>query len=275
MRPRVSLLTGVGVPADPETTLLVTALARRGIDAPVVAWSDATAMADPGDLVIIRTTWDYTHTPTAFVEALRRCPAPLWNPVDVVADNIHKRYLLELAAAGVPVVPTRLLVPGDDLTGVTGRIVLKPEVSAGADGIGLFDAADPAAAAHLATLLDRGAVLLQPYMPQVQTGERSLIFLGGTFSHAVHKVPAAGDFRVQEHHGGRSQPCVPTADELRVADLALATVGTELLYARVDLLVTAEGPLVMELELIEPSLFLEQDEHAPDRLAAAIVAALR
>lgn len=274
MRPRVSLLTGVGVPTDPETTLLVAALDRLGIDAPVVAWSDAAAMADPGDLVVIRTTWDYTHTPTEFVEALRRCAAPLWNPLEVVEGNIHKRYLLDLAAAGVPVVPTRLLVPGAELTGVVGRIVLKPEISAGADGVGLFDATDPAAAAHLVSLLERGDVLLQPYMAEVETGERSLIYLGGEFSHAVHKVPATGDFRVQEHHGGRSEACRPTADELRVADLALAGVRTDLLYARVDLLVTADGPLLMELELVEPSLFLELDERAPGRLADAIAAAL-
>lgn len=271
---RVTLLTGVDMPVpDEETALLVEALAAIDVESDVVAWSDDAAMADPGDLVVIRTTWDYTFQPDAFLDTLPRWGSRLRNTWPVVAGNVRKRYLLDLAAAGVPVVPTRLLTASDGLEGATGRIVLKPEIAAGADGIGLFDAADPAAAVHLAGLRARGDVLLQPYLPAVQDGERSLMYLGGRFSHAVRKVPATGDYRVQEEHGGHTTPYPPSAAELRVAELALAHVGQELLYARVDLVVTADGPLLMELELIEPALYLEHDSAAPHRFAEVIRAA--
>ena len=192
----------------------------------------------------------------------------------MIERNVAKRYLIELADAGVPVVPTRLLQPGDGLAGATGRIVLKPEIAAGADGIGLFDPDDPAAATHLAALYGRGNVLLQPYLPSVRDGERSLMYLGGSYSHAVRKVPAGGDFRVQVEHGGVTTPYDPSAAERRVADRALAAVAADLLYARVDLVTTPDGPLLMELELIEPELFLTHADGALDRFAGVIAAAV-
>lgn len=276
MTPRVTLLTGADMPVpDDETVHLVEALGRAGLQARIAVWSDEAAIADPGDLVVVRTTWDYTFMPDRFLATLPRWGSSLQNPFPVIAGNVAKRYLIALAEAGVPVVPTRLLTAGETLGAATGRIVLKPEIAAGADGVGLFDADDPAAAAHLETLYERGDVLLQPYLESVQDGERSLIYLGGEFSHAVRKVPAGGDFRVQVEHGGVTTPHTPTAAELRVAEASLAQVGHDLLYARVDLVATPDGPLLMELELIEPDLFLGHADGAFDRFAAVIAAAAR
>jgi glutathione synthase/RimK-type ligase-like ATP-grasp enzyme len=278
MTPRVTLLTGAEMPVpDGETALLAATLDRSGMDARIVAWSDEAAIADPGDLVVIRSTWDYTVRPDTFLATLARWQAPLWNPRPVIEANLRKRYLVELADAGVPVVPTRLLTAGDTLGTVTtpdGRIVLKPEIAAGSDGIGLFDVDDPRAAVHLESLFARGDVLLQPYLPSVQDGERSLMYLGGSLSHAVRKVPADGDFRVQSEYGGVTTRYIPSAAERRVAEAALAEVGADLLYARGDLVPTAGGPLLMELELIEPDLFLTYADGAMERFAEVIASAI-
>ncbi len=281
MNPRISLLTGTDMPVpDNETVLLLSALDDIGIGHRVVTWSDEAAMADPGDLVVVRTTWDYAATPDLFLHTLRAWGSRMWNPWEVIRGNVHKRYLVDLAAAGVPVVPTRVLTAPDGLPGLSGlgglggRIVLKPAIAAGADGIGLFDADDPAAVTHLGALLARGEVLVQPYIPEVRDGERSLIYLGGVFSHAVRKVPASGDFRVQQEHGGTTTVHLPSDAEVALAKAALAQVGHALLYARVDLVTTSGGPLLMELELIEPELFLVSDPQSPARFAAVIADAI-
>ena len=147
----------------------------------------------------------------------------------------------------------------------TAALVVKPAVSSGSRGAGRFEAGDPAAAAHLAELVADRDALVQPYIASVaEGGERSLIFLAGEFSHAVDKLPAAGDYRVQEMYGGRYSTHSPTAAETAVAERALAAApAAELLYARVDLVDGPDGPLVMELELIEPELFLGFDADAP------------
>lgn len=269
--PLVTLLTGAEMPiADNATELITAALAVVGVDSRTIVWSDAAAMAEPSDAVIISTTWDYSRAADRFVAALRSAAGPVYNPVDVVEWNLHKKYLIELSAAGVAVVPTRLIRPGDDADLGSGEVVLKPAISAGAHGLGRFDAAEPAAAEHLNALLQLGDVLVQPFRPEVLDGERSLIFLGGVFSHAVRKVPADNDFRVQEELGGMTTAYRPTDAELQLAETALAQVDAPVLYARVDLIGSRGGPLLMELELIEPDLFLSHSDGAAGRLADAI-----
>ena len=139
--------------------------------------------------------------------------------------------------------------------------MVKPAVSSGSRGAGRFEAGDPGAAGHLAALVADRDALVQPYVPSVaERGERSLIFFGGRFSHAVDKIPARGDYRVQEMYGGRYRRHQPTPPEMAAAERALAAAPADaLLYARVDLVEGGDGPLVMELELIEPELFLGFD----------------
>jgi len=156
-----------------------------------------------------------------------------------------------------------------------GEVVIKPAVSIGAWGAALVAANSPEAAAHLEALALLGDVLVQPMVDSVTTaGEVSLVYLGGEFSHAVRKVPAAGDYRVQDHHGGTVHEHVPTDGELVVAGAALAVVEEPLLYARADLVALDDGPAVIELELIEPELFVRTEPAAPLRFARAIATRL-
>jgi glutathione synthase/RimK-type ligase-like ATP-grasp enzyme len=276
--PHILLLSIASLPhEDLDNPLLVTALAERGIGSSVVTWSEPASWPAGSDLAVIRTTWDYTFRRAEFILAMDSLPMPLANPAAVVEWNSHKGYLVELAEAGVPVVPSVLLRQGDPPVlpeTEVARIVVKPAVAAGGRGAGLFDASDPAAAHHLAELLTAGDVLVQPFEPSVSAGERSLIFFGGHYSHAVRKVPAEADFRVQPRYGGRLLEHQATEAEVAAARTALSCVSEELLYARVDLVGTSDRPLVMEVELIEPEVFLPMAVGAAGRFADAIAARL-
>jgi len=265
--------------SDAETRPLLEALAARGVDAEPAPWDDdAVAWAD-ADLVAVRTTWDYTEHRDAFLAWAGRVDAAtrLVNPLPVLTWNSHKRYLTDLAAAGVPVVPTVLLEAGGPVPDVLGEgpLVIKPAVSAGGRGARLGSAAadlrDTAA-----ELLIGGDVLVQPAVGSIgRDGEVSLIRLGDTWSHAVRKLPAAGGFLVHEKHGGRLEDHVPTTREVAVAEQALAAAPGPVAAARVDLVRLDGEPVVMELELIEPELFLRRAPAAPARLADALLAVLR
>lgn len=274
----VHLLTGVDMPKrDPESHLLVAALEDLGAAAQLVPWRGPGSGSQAADIAVVRSTWDYTPRREEFVGWCRHADqsTPVHNGPDVIEWNSHKQYLLELRDAGVPAMPTVVVGAGDSVSAVPGdwdRVVIKPAVSSGAVGAGRFDASDPAAVAHLRALLQSGDALVQPFAESVPTaGERSLIFLGGTFSHAVNKTPVEGDYRVQESRGGRVALHDPAGDELEAAYAAVAIPDAELLYARVDLVDLDGAPHVIELELIEPELFLGVHPEAPGRLARAIL----
>jgi glutathione synthase/RimK-type ligase-like ATP-grasp enzyme len=273
----VLLLTAESLPhEDLDTQLLAGALTELGIGSSTVPWTLVTDRTD-ADLAVIRTTWDYTFRREEFLGFLESLPMPVVNPSAVARWNSHKGYLAELGAAGVPVVPVTMVAQGGRaLIPAVGadRIIVKPAISAGARGVGLFASDDPAAAEHLAALIEVGDALVQPFEASVAEGERSLLYLGGTFSHAIRKIPADGDFRVQTRYGGQNLPHRAGPAELAAAQAALDRVDAELLYARVDLVGTIESPLVMELELIEPELFLPMAPGSAELLAAAIAALL-
>lgn len=273
----VLLLSTSSLPHDDyDTPLLATALAARGVDSSTVDWREA---ADRGaDLVLVRSPWDYTQHLDEFLDVLSRIRCTLLNPAAVIRWNSHKKYLVELADAGIPVVPTALTRRGDDTLdpGFDGPLVIKPAISAGAYLTERFDGFDDAARRHLATLTSTGDVLVQPLLDLSQHGERSLMFLDGEYSHTVRKTPRNGDFRVQVRHGGVERNDEPTDRERELAQECLRHVpgGEGLLYARVDLAGPRDAPQLMELELIEPQLFLDRAHGAADRLAAAVVRAL-
>jgi glutathione synthase/RimK-type ligase-like ATP-grasp enzyme len=235
------------------------------------------------DLVVLRSTWDYAERRDDFLDWIDRLPRVL-NAPEVVRWNTDKRYLDELAAAGLPVVPTRFLEPGEPLDPPASRFVVKPSVSAGGRQTASYEAHElELARRHLETLHAAGrAAMVQPYLEGVDSvGEAALIWLGGEYSHAVTKSallrrgqqPGSGLY-LEETIAMRS----PSGDERDVAERVLAGLPFEarqLLYARVDLLPTDEGPVVLELELTEPSLFLGYEPAAADRLADGIAAALR
>ena len=263
--------------SDAETRPLLEALAARGVDAAPAPWDDDTVAWDDADLVAVRTTWDYTEHRDAFLAWAGRVDAAtrLVNPLPVLTWNSHKRYLTELAAAGVPVVPTLLLDAGGPVPDVLGAgpLVIKPAVSAGGRGTRLGAAEE--LRVPVGDLLAVGDVLVQPAVESIgRDGEVSLIRLGGIWSHAVRKLPAAGGFLVHEKHGGRLEDHVPTVREVAVAEQALAAAPGPVVAARGDLVRLDGEPVVMELELIEPELFLRRAPGAPARLADALLATL-
>lgn len=262
---------------------LRSSLEHRGAQVTAAVWNDPAVDWAGFDTVVIRSTWDYIDHLDDFLAWTQRVAAVtrLHNSPAVVGWNAHKGYLDELHAFGLPVVPTRLLRQGEAVTldqvlrrQGWGLAVVKPAVSAGArdtERVALRDVAEHQE--FFDGLLARGDVLVQPYVESVtQGGERSLMFFQGRYSHAVRKVAAEGDFRVQPQFGG-----VITADQppQKVKDLArsiLERAEVDTLYARVDLVRIGEKWKLLELELIEPLLFFSTDQRAVHRFADAILA---
>lgn len=283
MRP-VLLATCAAYPdGDEDGLALLAALADRGLDARFAVWNDPAADWS-GALTVLRSTWDYTLHRDAFLDWAGRVPR-LANPAEVVRWNSDKVYLHELEAAGVPVTPTRVVPPGAaPAFPRTGEFVVKPSVGAGSRGAGRFRPEDAARAAeHAAQLHAAGrTVLVQPYLAGVdEAGETALIYLDGVFSHAVRKGPmlaGAAVYALDETQGLFIEENItartPSPAELAVGERAVAAVrarfGATLLYTRVDLLPSPDGPVVVELELTEPSLFLGFADGAAGRLADAI-----
>ena len=263
----------------------VAPLAAIGWTVEDVPWR-APADWDAYDAVVIRSPWDYQDAPDDFLavlETIDRSSARLENPMAVVRWNLRKTYLRDLTDVGVPVVPTLWAESGltaevlADAVRQWGAVVTKPIVSANADGTFRLDVeADWSEA--LSALADRPS-LVQPFVPAVVAeGEHSVFAFGGAVSHAILKTPAAGDFRVQEEHGGRIRGVEPEPALLAITRRALAAVPHDapLLYARVDAVRVANGDFaVMELELIEPSLYFPFAQGSAALFAAALDALCR
>ena len=291
----VALVTCRALPdGDPDDVGLPAALAAHGMASGWEIWDDPDVDWAAFDRVLIRSPWDYPDRRDAFIAWARSVPR-LSNPADVLDWNTDKRYLADLALAGLPVVPTAFVAPGDDIDerALDGEMVVKPAVSAGARGTGRVS--DPGAArAHIAALHAEGAIaMVQPYVPSVDDeGETGLVYLGGTFSHAFRKAPiltAQGVAPMADPVGGLPAAEAMFAQETitaRDADTAYrATADWVLLYvrerfgpltyARIDLVAGPDGtPLLMEAELTEPSLYLWLGAGASDRLARAVAADL-
>ena len=268
-RPKPALTSGDALLAD--------ALRRLGATVSAVPW-DA---VDPGReeaVVCLRSTWDYHLRWQEFRQWVRGFAKRrrLWNPAETVLWNADKIYLRDLASAGVALPRTRWFEPGERpavaaLLREWGapRAVLKPRVSATAFGTHEVSGDDSLAERDWASL-ERSGCLLQEFVPEIRSrGEVSLVFLGGTYSHAVLKRPNAGDFRVQRDFGGSLEVTTPQADAIAFGEAVLAAAAKPWLYARVDLVETDTGPVLMELELIEPDLFLTPP--AATRLAEGLI----
>lgn len=268
--PRIALVTCRPQPEyDRDLPVLARAVARAGADVHVVGWDDPDVDWAGFDLAVIRSTWDYSLRADAYVAWAERCArlTRLANPAPVVRWNTDKRYLGELAAAGVPTVPTYYCPPGEkpELPEGDGEFVVKPTSGAGARYAARYRTEErDTALAQIARMHDEGyTAMVQPYMRRIDTtGERALVFLGGQYLHAIRKgaVLAPGTaYDADKIPHPDLRPWEATAAELDVAARALQAVpdAPELLYARVDLVDSPEGdPLVMELELVEPNLFL-------------------
>jgi hypothetical protein len=253
------------VESDGDDDGLIEALRARGLHARWLSWDDP--QTEAADLVILRATWDYAERREEFLAWTTRV-GNLLNAPPVIAWNSDKHYLRDLAEAGIPTVPSVFLEPGESLALPRGELVVKPAIGAGSiDTLRFTDRS--AAAEHAAMLLDAGrSVLAQPYDARVEDGETALVFLGGEQSHAFTKgpmLPPQGSQPALDESGTFATEKLGPADpdvelwELghRVLDAAAAHLGmprSEFLYARVDLIGGRDEPVLLELELIEPSL---------------------
>lgn len=275
----VALVTG-GVPEEVAAYAagmdapLVAALRERGARLHAPTWDDATIDWSAFDVAVVRAAWDYPARRDEFVAWAERAAAAtaLWNPAEVLRWNTHKSYLIELEERGAPVVPTAWLARGDraDLPTLLAsrgwsRAIVKPAVAAGSDGLLRVEPANgdghAAAQEHLDRLLAAGDVMVQPYLDSVEReGELSVVLVDGAATHAVRKIPAAGEFRIQEQFGGRYERVDLDGDGAEAAALGrwiLEASGHRYLYARVDLLRDENGAWQLaELEVTEPDLYL-------------------
>jgi len=270
-----------------DDLVLARALERRGARVAPVVWTEVAPETVACDLLVIRSVWDYHLHADKFLRwvAVAGSKVKTINPPEVVLWNSDKRYLKEIEAAGFTIPRTVLLESRSqtDLVGLMANaglseVVIKPAVSASAfetHRIKVDQAAE--FGAKLNTLLQDRDMLLQEFVPEIATGgEWSLIILGTAFAgsectHAVNKLPRSGDFRVQEEHGGLHRLAVPPAEAVQMAQQILARFAPQAAYCRADMVMRPQGPVLMELELIEPLLHFEQSPQAAEKLAELLM----
>lgn len=277
----ILLAASDGAFGSEEARLLLDAFERHGRQAAESRWDTDDHSASPA--VVVRHTWDYhKRLPefSAWLDRLDHVGASVYNSVRLIRWNAEKGYLSELAERGVTTPTTLFLSKDDPVPRVeelrarlgTERAVIKPTVSATSwqtrlvaldDRRGVVEAVAAAARTSRA--------MIQAFVPEIGHGEWSLVFFGGVFSHAVLKRPVSGEFRVQSDFGGSVEVGLPPASALGVAERCLAAAPELATFARVDGVETADGFLLMELELIEPDLFLRLHEPAADRLAGLVL----
>ena len=266
--------------------LLIAPLAARDWRVVDVPWNETAFSWNQVDAVIIRSPWDYQQAPRQFLDVLAsitRSGTPLFNSLEVVRWNIRKTYLLDLERLGIPIVPT---IWGAQLTSAevsgafeqfeTDQLVVKPVVGANADHTYRLRHGDSQALQLALQSHGQREYQLQPFLSSIQTdGEWSLFVFGGQYSHAILKRPARGDFRVQEEHGGQLLSVQPDQEARRLATEVFNAIPFDTLYARIDLVRLPDGTLaVMEVELIEPSLYFGFDQRAPELFCEQFVAAM-
>ena len=270
----------------PDDQLLADAIGARGVTAIPAIWNDPSQQWTAYDAVVIRSCWDYHLAHDAFLAWIARLETagiPVLNPPALVRWNAEKSYLRELGSRGVAVVPTTWVERGSNRSlqdilrdGHWTEVVVKPAISASAHETwraslaGAVDAED-----RFRGMVARGRVLVQPYLDVIAAdGEWSLLFYAGAYSHSALKRPRCGDFRVQVEHGGDAEFCEPDGHAIEAARHALVAAEAgraRSLYARVDGCIVDGQFVLMELELIEPDLFLRGRATAPALLADGLL----
>jgi len=266
---RLAIFTNTEHPELPEEEqYLLEELPRRGIRPEPLVWDAHTNGLEQYDGFLVRAVWGYFQQMNRFaklLDQLNHSVQPVWNTPAWLRWNSHKFYLQDLAKKGIPIVPTVFVKGKLDPNTLkrasegfdAGHLVVKPAVSAGSHQTERLATGDP-----LPESFDETEDwLLQPYLSEIETeGEWSFVFFNGQFSHAVKKVPASGDFRVQKQFGGQYHPEQPSAALLQQARQVLRVLPANPLLARVDGILRDGQLLLMELELIEPDLYLYRDE---------------
>jgi glutathione synthase/RimK-type ligase-like ATP-grasp enzyme len=282
-RSRVAFVTYQGLPhLNDDDRRAATALEALGTHVNAVCWDDPAVDWLAYGAVVLRSTWDYHHRVAEFhawIDRMEASGARLWNPPRILRWNTDKSYLARLSHPGLNPPPTQILERGSavDLRGLLDargwdEAVMKPAISA--DGFSTERTSrDEAASGQrvLDGMIARADVVIQQLVPEIRTnGEISLMFFGGAFSHAVGKRPIAGEFRVQERLGGMIARVDPPPALMALAQDLVEARAPGCLYARVDAVATAAGFVLMEIELVEPSLYFEHDPPAARAFALAV-----
>lgn len=284
---RIAFVTYAKAPnLTPDDALAITPLKERDINVTPAIWNDPAVNWKQFDAVIIRSCWDYHHQPRQFrqwLDHLKAQQITLWNPAEIVRWNMHKKYLQDLAAKGAAIPPT-IWIEAETSADLFSRLnencfehaVIKPMISATAHQTYRTALATARAdQSRLDEILRHTGVMIQEFVDEILTaGEWSLIFFAGKFSHAVLKRPRDGDFRVQADFGGTYQPHSPPPQFIEQAAAILRLFEQPLLYARVDGVDRGGRLVLIELELIEPQLFLQVEAAAPQRFAEAVATIL-
>ena len=269
-----------------DDRLVFDELRRQGIDARAVTWDAHDAQWERFDGVILRSCWDYHFRYEEFsdwIRALEQNGVRLWNPASILRWNMNKEYLKSLRDQGITIAPTIWLTKGSTvnleeiLTEQSWtQAVVKPTISATAFQTWITSPEKaPADEIAVRKMLQRSGVMVQKFVEEVYTaGEWSFIFFLKHYSHAVLKRTREGDFRVQNEFGGSFERAVPATPLVEQAQKIVDAIDEPLLYARVDGIAIGDRFLLMELELIEPALFLGSDPLAPQRFARAIIEAI-
>lgn len=266
----------------PDDQPLAAALGAQGVTVTPIPWTaiDRVALVDAPP-VLLRSTWDYHRSPMVFwswLTAVGDSGRTVWNTPSIAGGNIDKVYLQQLETRGIAIPRTRWLDRPDQATvrqvladEEWDRAVLKPRIAATAYGTFLVTRESELSDRDLAPARSSGA-LLQEFVPEIEGhGEISAVYCDGVFSHAVSKRAKAGDYRVQQDFGGSVEPITPSPKLLSFTDRVMATVNGPTLYARVDVVESSRGPLLMELELIEPELYFLYVPAAATTFANAIL----
>ncbi|HET9440944.1 MAG TPA: hypothetical protein VFO52_12270 [Longimicrobiales bacterium] len=277
----IALATAAHLPHGSEDDqVLIAAMQARGMQPVPVVW-DADARWSDFDIVVLRSIWDYHLKYARFrewLDALDAAGVPVHNSTPLVRWNADKRYMIELEQRGVRITPTRLVTSSDplrlaDIGAQTRwqRLVIKPTVASTGYETWMTDAPVTAAAnAAFEMQKARMDVLVQEFTSAVHAGEISLVFLAGQYSHAVIKRAAGSEFRVHIEHGGTVESIEPGNALIGWAEDVIATIDHPWTYARVDAVSDDHGPMLMELELLDPELFFAYHPPAAERLIAAL-----
>ncbi|MCA9140157.1 MAG: hypothetical protein KDB00_25470 [Planctomycetales bacterium] len=265
---------------DQLTHQPLASLGWRVVDVP---WTKPIQPWAQFDAVVVRSPWDYQSNPDAFLttlDSIEAAGARLFNPAQICRWNIDKTYLRDLAEHGVPTIPTLWLNSFDRVElesqfkslELSDSLVIKPTIGAGADNVFVLGLPQCTQWEKAAQVFRNRPLMVQPFLRSiVSLGEYSLFYFAGRFSHAIIKTPAKGDFRVQEEHGGIIRSIEPNSEILAVGERTLQAIDQQLLYARVDIVQLQDGSFaVIELELIEPSLYFPYDDQSPRRFAEAL-----
>ena len=261
---------------DVDAPLLVEALEAEGVDAVLEVWDDESVDWESYDLVVVRSTWGYAETYDQFL-AWAHARAHLINPYDVIEYSSDKHYLGDLARQGFAVIETTYCEVGETPQFPDGAVVVKPSIGAGSVDAARFEAGDLAdAARHVARLHQSGrCAVIQPYVDSIdETGETALVFLDGEFSHAMTKrahLMVAPEDRDGEFRTRQMSLAAAPLEAVTIAAEILTGRFADLAYGRVDLVATPRGWQLMELELVEPALYLRYDEGSARRAARGIV----